>query len=535
MGMATALIIVALAATPMTRHAIRQKAVAAGQKVVAIAQDHGDAATRPAQGRDPNIVEPIEIGMNTGGASYYTSEEAFADPIRSHGQPMLDSGPDGLKQEQLKHDGDGNLIDVPAGAKFTVRLHDGNAPLIYGTYHCQISPGWRVEGFIGSVVSQSGTKFTVMMPKTVDHTTFAVSLYAEKNGAALTTLSCRYPGDASDALFRKDFLDDMRPFRIIRFMDWMTTNNEPPRTWATRPTAKSIDQISSGVALEYMVALANELHADPWFTLPLDVDPDYYRNFAVYVRDHLDPGLKAYVELSNEVWNESFQQGRDATARGKALYPGVDPGKANDYYYADRVRAMMATWSDVFKGQEKRIVRVLGTMLWDLRGDQRLGHKETYKFVDAMAIAPYWGERTYDINSTGQARIEAVLAKAPGQILDSLRQGHANKVVAAKYGLPLITYEGGPGYFAYEPAEVKDLQRLSHDPRIVPLYQDFLRRWQKEIGGPLVLFEGTGSGMFAHKDYTGQPLSDAPKMRAVVDFIRQLPAAQQPRAAKPAT
>ena len=51
-----------------------------------------------------------------------------------------------------------------------------------------------------------------------------------------------------------------------------------------------------------------------------------------------------------------------------------------------------------------------------------------------------------------------------------------------------------------------------------------------------MLFEGTGAGIFAHNDYTGQPLADAVKMRAVVDYIHALPPDQQPRGvAKPAS
>ncbi|WP_174275096.1 hypothetical protein [Sphingomonas bacterium] len=489
-----------------------------------------EAQTHPERGIDPKIVQPLAIGMNLGGPSYFTSEEVFADPIKTRGTLFWETDPRGPLGDQLKLDDGGRPIDVPAGTRLSARIHDGLAPLITGTYRCTIAPGWRIEEAVGGQVSQSGTKFTVTVPaKGLTDKTVLVVMSAEKNGAALTELSCRYPGDRGNAIFRQDFLDDMKPFRVIRFMDWMATNNAPLRTWAQRTTPSSIEQIRHGMSVEYMVALANQLHSDPWFTLPLDVDQGYYRNFATYVRDHLDPGLKAYVELSNEVWNDTFQQAKDATQRGKKLYPGVSDDKANDYYYGDRVRELMSIWSDVFTGQRQRIVRVLGSMGWDLRTDQRLGHKETWKYVDAVAIAPYWGDVPNDVPSTGKARVEAVIAKTPGYIDQALAAGHASKVMAAKYGLPLITYEGGPGYWAYDQAMVKDMEEVSNDPRVYAYYQIFLRRWQKEIGGTLVLYQATAPTLFGHRQYTGQPLSEAPKMRAVLDFINQLPTAAPPR------
>ncbi|NIJ07805.1 hypothetical protein FHS31_001415 [Sphingomonas vulcanisoli] len=518
-SVATGLIVLALAAAPIVRHRLGWA--------------DAEAQTRPTHGIDPAIVPPTIVGMNLGLVAYYNSEDAFADPVKSHGAPFVNNVPL-AELPKISRDDGGHPIDTPAGTTLLFKIHDGTTPFVRGTYRCTISPGWRVEGVLGSEVSQSGTKFTIVGHE-LDKQVLQVNLTAEKNGAALTNLACRYPDVAADAMFRSDYLADMRPFRVIRFMDWMRTNNQPHQTWAIRPTPQSLNQIDNGVALEHMVELANQLHSDPWFTLPWDADEEYYRNFATYVRDHLDPGLKAYVELSNEVWNDSFTQSKDATAKGEMLYPGVTDDKANDYYYADRVRALMMIWGDVYKGQEKRIVRVMASQLWAQRGDQRLGHKDSWKYVDALAIAPYWGDVPNDIPGTGKARIDATLAKAPSYIDKVLRDAHDNKVMAAKYGLPVIAYEGGPGFNAFDPAMTKDMTDLLHDPRLYDLYMSFLRRWQKEIGGTLVLYQGIGNGFWGHLDYTGQPLSDAPKMRAVVDFIHQLPGDQQPRAAaKPA-
>ena len=114
-GIATGLIVLAgLIAAPLVRHR----------------SGWADAQTRPAHGIDPAIVPPIEIGMNTGAPSYYTSEEAFADPFKNHAQPSLQPGPSPITVDQLKYDDQGNLIDVPIGTAIEVCGVSSSAQLL---------------------------------------------------------------------------------------------------------------------------------------------------------------------------------------------------------------------------------------------------------------------------------------------------------------------------------------------------------------------------------------------------------------------
>src|ERR1035437_8738349 len=59
----------------------------------------------------------------------------------------------------------------------------------------------------------------------------------------------------------------------------------------------------AGWAIEAQVALCNALNCDGWFGIPHLADDTYVTNMPTYIRDHLNPGLVAYYELSNEVWN----------------------------------------------------------------------------------------------------------------------------------------------------------------------------------------------------------------------------------------
>jgi hypothetical protein len=75
-----------------------------------------------------------------------------------------------------------------------------------------------------------------------------------------------------------------------------------------KPASDFQQLFSGGAALEIMIQLANLTKTDPWFCMPHRATPEYMAEFAKHVKTKLDPGLKVYVEYSNEVWNWGFQQ-----------------------------------------------------------------------------------------------------------------------------------------------------------------------------------------------------------------------------------
>jgi hypothetical protein len=267
-----------------------------------------------------------------------------------------------------------------------------------------------------------------------------------------------------------------------------------------------------------MVELANTQNAEPWFNMPLDASDDYYRNFAKYVHEHLLPQSKVYVEVSNEVWNRQFKQSKEATTRGLDIYPGVTPVTANDYFYADRVRAVMSIWSEVFRDRPSKLVRVLATQAGSVnRSSDALSHKDTAQSVDALAIAPYFGPGREEAPEGKDVKAFA-LDEGPRFVDVAISKALASKTIADRFGLRLITYEGGPAYVSRNPAISLALKAAEQDPRMYDIYTEFLRRWHNEVGGLYVAFDSVSS-QFGHQLYTGQPLRDAPKMRALVNFI----------------
>ena len=65
---------------------------------------------------------------------------------------------------------------------------------------------------------------------------------------------------------------------------------EPRDVWqkymepGLRDRAIRIESDDDGVALEYMIALCNELEADPWFCIPHTATDEYVREFAKQVK-----------------------------------------------------------------------------------------------------------------------------------------------------------------------------------------------------------------------------------------------------------
>ncbi|MGB8814936.1 MAG: hypothetical protein WCC57_17290, partial [Paracoccaceae bacterium] len=164
---------------------------------------------------------------------------------------------------------------------------------------------------------------------------------------------------AAGAVFNPDWLARIRGVQMVRFMDWMATNDSPLAHAADRPKPDDYTWARLGVPIEVMVALANELQADPWFTIPHLAEDALVRLYAEVARDGLVPGLRAHVEYSNEVWNWQFAQARWAEEQGKLRW-GQDQTWVQ--FYALRASQVADIWAQVFGDQAKaRLVRVIAT------------------------------------------------------------------------------------------------------------------------------------------------------------------------------
>ena len=338
-------------------------------------------------------------------------------------------------------------------------------------------------------------------------------------------LDCREASANPTARFDPTFLATIRGFSVIRFMKWQTAVEANTKvSWATRNTPSSGDYLGNdGVPVEVMIELAKAANADAWFTMPWNADDDYVTRFATLVRNTFPRDRKVYVELSNEVWNGGYPVMRQAQSEGVA--EGLDDNEGTYgqamYRYAEKTRQVMQIWTDVFRGQTNRIVRVVSAQNANPSWSRRiLGYRDTADHVDALATAPYWAFG--DEDDKGQSLDEIMDKTLPARIAETLALASQHKNTAASFGKRYIAYEGGQHvWLNNNDALVAAIQR---DPRMFGLYKSYMNGWDAKIGDTLTLFTltgGIGKAGFGLVEYSGQPLSEAPKMRAVRERLRR--------------
>jgi hypothetical protein len=303
-------------------------------------------------------------------------------------------------------------------------------------------------------------------------------------------------GNTERILFNPDFLARTEGYQALRYMDFMRTNNSTLSAWADRPEVADARWNVNGVPMEVLVELSNRTNAHPWFTMPHLADDDFMRNAAALVRDRLEPGLIAYVEFSNEVWNSQFEQHKWAGDRGMALGLDPTPWGAAWLYYAQRSTEMHKIWAEVFGGRERLHMVTASQAGNSYVAEQIMGFGDTAAWTDSLAVAPYFGE----VPNT-EERGNELRAMTPSQFLDHAETvllpeaiGHMrdNKAVADRFGVVLTAYEGGqhnvagPVLHNY-PEIVKLFDDVNRDPRMGALYTQYLNAW-----------EATGGGLFEH-------------------------------------
>ncbi|MBD2089495.1 cellulose-binding protein [Microcoleus sp. FACHB-1515] len=345
-------------------------------------------------------------------------------------------------------------------------------------------------------------------------------------------------------IFNPVFLERIDRFQAIRFMDWMSTNNSTQQEWRDRPKVEDATYAMKGAPVEIMIALANRIHADPWFTLPIQATDEYMREFAQIVKDQLDPDLRVYVELSNEVWNWQFSQAHYALEQGKARWG--EHGDAYMQWYGMRSAQMAELWKQVFGDQRDRLRSIIGTQtVWRGLEEAALdcplwvaeGHAPCHESVDLYAIAGYFsGNLTQAEN---QAAAEALLNEPDGGFEKAFMQLEQGGIipahsyndslagvfdlfayhldVAKQRNLELVVYEGGQHLVSADNEKLTNFFiALNGDRRMGELYSQLLQGWKASGGTLFMNFSDFGRrsrwgswGVLEHVEQAHSPRYDA--------------------------
>ncbi len=314
------------------------------------------------------------------------------------------------------------------------------------------------------------------------------------------------PFHEAGAIFNPDWIKHIRDMRMIRFMDWMFTNGSPQVTWDDRPRVDDFSYVWRGVPVEVMVELANYIGADPWFTMPHMADDAYVQAFAQTVHGTLNPRLHAHVEWSNEVWNFLFPQA--VWARDQAIERWGDdaPDDAWMQFAGLRAAEVMNIWSDVYTGDEDRLVRIVGTHsgwlgLEETMLDAPLGAEEglppALASFDAYAITGYFGFEIGDDEMTETLLGWIADGEATERVTQMLRDGSFAELIndifpyhaalTQRHGLDLLMYEGGTHVTGHGEQTGDDrltafYSAYNYSPEMAALYADLVAGFREASG-----------------------------------------------------
>ncbi len=468
----------------------------------------------PAPGPDGSLRS--RLGVNVAPVIYWSQEQSFAnlaiasewrDPVAGWTYVDTTKLRDGLPAAIVPGRPLTTFLTTPVGA---YRGEDATTRCTWaGTGRIGISGARRIVG-------QDAQSITFSWPLVTTAGAVRLDLIATSPADRVRDLDCRLTTDTPNAVYAAQLLDYLRPFGVLRFLDWSNANGNPAAvTWATRgqPRGLSIGG-SDGIALEHQIGLANAVAASPWFTVPLNADADYQRRMAQMVHDHIPAGRPVYVELSNETWNYQFDQSHQLQKEGVAARLSNNPFQAAQYRYAQRIIDMMAVWSEVYADRPADLVRVVGTQAgnpWvgEIIMDWQGGRLRSS--VDAIAIAPYF---TVSLASGGDVMTRLGEA-ARSQIA---REATAYATLAKRTGKRLIAYEAGQHLI--DPARLDAMKAANRDPRMEGIYRDYIAAWQAVSGDLMVMYAATspitGSGAWGLREYAGQPIAETPKLRGVL-------------------
>jgi hypothetical protein len=511
---------------------------------------------------EANPAPLMHVGSNLGGIADYSTEWCFTDLYRrsrswqtraTDGSGAWDSGKGSFVPvdangwpTQLPFDpGDGSgmqfahtvigEITQPGAYRF---VYEGSGSLRFNVF-ASPSVAWQYLP-----TSTSGTL-------TFDFDVSGVSaaapgaIYVELHTTAAPPNHLRnfhiFPVSAADsytsAPFPQLFLDRTALFSCLRFMDWGATNGSPLVTWDQRTTTATYTQArAQGVALETMMRRCNVQRSDAWICIPHQSDDNYVRQAARLVRDSLAPGLKVYVEYSNETWNGIFAQTGYCTAQGQALGFAAD-WTAGQMYVAYRSAQIWKIFQDELgAAAPDRLVKAMATQggnvtVTNLRmaalNDPAINPDGV--MADALAIAPYFGVTFGTSMIPPYPTIDDVVTTLSQQSIAAQRTGvRAQKAVADRQGLRLVCYEGGQTFVGAGGAENDNaltaiLEGANRDPRMYDRYIEYLDMLKAEGVDLFNHFADCGAwskwGSWGALEYEDQPIAEAPKHRALIGWI----------------
>lgn len=508
------------------------------------------------------------IGMNVGFPSDYGGERVFADMVKTH-RLMQPTDPWGSNRPPVTVDADG--WPTQDCSLFLWHVTSAQSNLMRGRYAVSFKGRADVSlmigsGTVGAATYDAPTNTTRL---TIDFNGSEMGGVTFRNtrrtstsatGTGITELRImrpKTPGATTaypvSTTFTDSYLNALRPFSALRFMDWTATNWNQVVRWSDRVLPSEPNQQSSvpgygwqgrGSAWEYAIQLANTLQKDMWICVPAMADADYVTQLARLFRDGstvkgvtypgLHPSRKLYLEYSNEVWNWGFGQAQQNLAAVKAEVAGGSTfynfnGNAGPEPWRERIGRRIIEISRAFRqefGDAQMMTRIRPVLAWQQDNGQATG---TTGLAMAEHMARQAGRAVSDEiyagggsayynpdNHSNSLTLDNIWSSSTFSSTEWRKPQRNDADIAAAFGLRRVAYEGGPSMDRVGHSEAIK-EAAWGDPRMVDLMVRQHNVWEQTGGDLLFYFCLVSDYQWGFMLDTQLP--DTQKMRAVSQIL----------------
>jgi len=476
-------------------------------------------------------IKRTPVGINLSGPVDWNEEHPFVDVFRlSRAWISQREGAAWGKGPELKLDEQGWVTSLEPGcyAETPVVTHGHHPPGIYTLLH---EGTGRIE-FNGDAEVTTREEGRVQIKSKGSGAIF-IRLMATDPQNPVRNIRMIMPGHEKtyrEQPWNPEFLKHWKGVAVLRFMDFMHTNNSPLETWDDRPRMDDASWTGTGgIPIEMLCDLANRLEADPWFCIPHQAGDEFVREFARLAKTRLKSDRIVWIEYSNEVWNGIFSQAKYAQQRGIQMGLADQPWEAGWRYTAVRSLEIFRIWEQEMGGSA-RLKRVLATQAANAWISERICEtQEAGKHADALGIAPYVSFNVQAAEAPGIAAlgVDKILEKVGNEKLPQAENWmREQKKVADKWGLELVCYEAGQhlvgvgGGTNHQPL-TDAFMAANRDPRMEAIYTRYLDAWSEISGGGLIcLFSSCGNwgkwGSWGLLEHGNQPPAESAKYRATM-------------------
>ncbi|MBI3511473.1 MAG: T9SS type A sorting domain-containing protein [Bacteroidetes bacterium] len=328
--------------------------------------------------------------------------------------------------------------------------------------------------------------------------------------------------------FNTVFTGKIAPFTTLRFMDWNNNNTNTEVQWQNRRLPGFYTQGSTGgldtlgVAWEYAIQLCNSEGKDCWMNIPTKADNNYITQLATLFRDNLDPGLKIYLEYSNECWNQIL------SVNNYNYIQTNGTGANHSQKTASFLQNIFSIWSSVFgSAMSTRVVRVAAGRL--TQNTTEVSDIMNYLLAngsgaDAISVDAYfkWIQTDYTNlinNYCPNATVPDIISITQSRMVSYYPMLVSATQTSLSYGIPLIFYEGGQDVHAGgAPCATTPIYAVQNDPAMFTFYQTWFQKLRDTTNATLFMhfaLAGVGTMGALSNIYETTSL----KYQALTDYI----------------